>query len=328
VFEPQKRVLVTGATGFIGANLAHRLVRDGHEVHLLVRPADMDARWRLRTIWDACQVHAVELQELERVREIVTSVDPQWIFHLAAYGAYSSQSDVQRIVSTNYNGLVNLLEASVSTGFEAFVNAGTSSEYGWKDHAPLESELAEPNSHYAATKAAATTYCRFVAQHHRRNVSTLRLYSVFGPWEDPTRLLPTLILRGLQGELPPLVSPTIARDYVFVDDIVDAFICVAQTPPSDFGAVLNVGTGVQTTLREMVEQVRTLFHIDAEPSWGSMPDRAWDTDVWVCDPTSIQKTLGWKPAYDVEQGLRRLAEWMTSDDALLHRYESCRTPPR
>lgn len=328
MFESRKRILLTGSTGFIGANLAHRLVRDGHEVHLLVRPAEMDTRWRLSSIWSDCSIHTVELRQQERVEEIVTAVDPQWVFHLAAYGAYSSQRDVQRIVTTNYNGLVNLVEACLKTGFEAFVNAGTSSEYGWQDHAPVESELAEPNSHYAATKAAATTYCRFVAQQHQRNVSTLRLYSVFGPWEDPTRLIPTLVLRGLQGELPPLVSPTIARDYVYVDDVVDAFISVARTSVYDPGAIFNVGTGVQTTLEGLVEQVRTQFRITADPVWGSMPNRDWDTDIWVCDPTNIQEAIGWKPAYDVEQGLRELARWMTSDDALLRRYEACRTPPK
>ena len=86
---------------------------------------------------------------------IVIDIDPHWVFHLATYGAYSSQSDVQTIVTTNYNGTVNLVEACLETGFEAFVNAGSSSEYGYKDHAPVESELPEPNSHYAATKAAA-----------------------------------------------------------------------------------------------------------------------------------------------------------------------------
>ena len=128
------RVILTGASGFIGANLARRLLRDGSEVHLLVRPAE--ARWRLDTILDKVFVHEVALQQQELVESIVTRVDPDWVFHLAAYGSYSTQCDVQSIISTNYNGTVNLVEACLKTGFRAFVNAGSSSEYGYKNPRP------------------------------------------------------------------------------------------------------------------------------------------------------------------------------------------------
>ncbi|HVA07874.1 MAG TPA: NAD-dependent epimerase/dehydratase family protein [Acidimicrobiales bacterium] len=324
--DSRKRVLVTGATGFVGANLAHRLQRDGHEVHLIVRPAD--TRWRIDSVIDDVHLHEASLQERERVEEVVLQIDPEWVFHLATYGAYSSQRDVETIVTTNYNGTVNLVEACLKTGFEAFVGAGSSSEYGYKDHAPSESELTEPNSHYAATKAAATLYCRFTAQARQRRLSTLRFYSVFGPWEDPTRLLPTLLICGLRGELPPLVSPRIARDYVYVDDAVEALILTAKTPVEDLGAVFNVGTGRQTTLQELVGLVRTQLRVPAEPVWGSMTDRDWDTDIWVSDPMRIHRTIGWKPAFSLEDGLEQFARWIKSNPALRARYETCRTPPQ
>jgi nucleoside-diphosphate-sugar epimerase len=323
--ESAKRVILTGATGFIGANLTRRLLGDGHEVHLLVRPAE--DRWRVTSIADKVHLHTVALEQQERLEEIVTHVDPEWVFHLAAYGSYSSQQDVQTIVSTNYNGTVNLVEACLRTGFQAFVNAGSSSEYGLKDHAPNESEPVEPNSHYAATKAASTLYCRFTAHQQQRRLATLRLYSVFGPWEEPTRLIPTLILRALCGQLPHLVSPTVARDFVYVEDVVDAFIATATTPLDDLGPVFNVGTGIQTTLCQLIEVVRQRFAIEVEPEWGSMPDRHWDTDVWVSDPTSIQAELGWKPVYELGDGLQRFADWLRWDPAIHQHYETARTVP-
>jgi UDP-glucose 4-epimerase len=326
VSEDTKRALVTGATGFIGANLARRLVQDGHEVHLLVRPSE--TRWRIEGITDEVRLHEVALEQQELVEQIVTDIDPHWVFHLAAYGAYSSQREVQTIVTTNFNGTVNLLEACLKTGFESFVNAGSSSEYGYKDHAPPESELTEPNSHYAVSKAAATLYCRFTALQNERCISTLRLYSVFGPWEDPTRLLPTLMIYGLRGELPPLVSPMIARDYVYVDDAVEAFLLTAKAHGVDPGMVFNVGTGVQTTIRELVELVREQLTIGAQPKWGSMPDRDWDTDVWICDPTRIRETIGWKPARGLEEDLQRFADWITSDASIRKHYEIARGLPR
>jgi nucleoside-diphosphate-sugar epimerase len=324
--EVRKRVLITGATGFVGANLARRLVRDGHDVHLLVRPAD--TRWRIDEITNAVHLHEASLQVQDQVERVVTSVDPEWVFHLATYGAYSSQRDVNAIVTTNYNGTVNLVESCLKTGFEAFVNAGTSSEYGHKDHPPIESELTEPNSHYAATKAGATLYCRFTAQAQKRRLSTLRLYSVFGPWEEPTRLLPTLLTHGLRGELPPLVSPTIARDYVYVDDAVEAFVLAAQSPTEDLGAVFNVGTGVQTSLRELVEIVRAQLDIRVEPEWGSMADRDWDTDVWVSDPERIHAAIGWKPTLTLETRLQDFTDWIKANPEVRNRYETRRTPPQ
>ncbi len=326
VSERARRVLLTGATGFVGANLARRLVRDGHDVHLLVRPPD--TRWRIKEILDAVTLHECTLQDRARVQQLVTSIDPEWVFHLAAYGAYSSQRNVESIVTTNYNGTVNLVEACLETGFEAFVNAGTSSEYGYVDHAPLESELPQPNSHYATTKAAATLFCRYAAQSQRRRLTTLRLYSVFGPWEDPTRLLPALLVSGLRGGLPPLVSPTIARDYLYVDDAVEAFIRGASASGDDWGPIYNVGTGVQTSLAQLVELVRTQLSISAEPEWGSMPDREWDTDVWFSDSSLFRAVTGWSSSHTLAQGLRDFVEWITTNQSMRLYYETHRTPPQ
>jgi dolichol-phosphate mannosyltransferase len=303
-----RRVLVTGGTGFVGANLVRRLLHDGHRVHLLVRREH--AAWRLEGIRDDVELHEVSLGDLSALTALASNVRPEWVFHLAASGAYSWQQDLDRMVATNVAGTMNLVRACLGPGFDAFVNTGSSSEYGYKDHAPHEREWLEPNSHYAVTKAAATTFCRLTAQQKDVHVPTLRLYSVFGPWEEPNRLVPTLIVRGLEGTLPPLVDPDVARDYVFTDDVCDAYLRAATTPGQERGAVYNVGSGVQTTLREIVEAARTVIGIAAEPAWGSMPNRRWDTSVWVSDPRAIASALGWKATTSVEEGLRRTVAWM------------------
>jgi nucleoside-diphosphate-sugar epimerase len=216
---------------------------------------------------------------------------------------------------------VNLVEAGLRAGFAAFVNAGSSSEYGFKDHAPSEREWLEPNSHYAVSKAAATHVCRYTAQTRGVAIRTLRLYSVYGPWEEPARLMPTLVARGLRGELPPLVDPGIARDYVYADDVSDAFVRAAATSGQEPGAVYNVGSGVQTALGDVVEVARRVLGVAAEPSWGTMEARRWDTSIWVSDPRAIERALGWRAQRSFEDGFRRLVEWLRSEPSLLRRYQ-------
>src|SRR5438093_4515749 len=193
------RALVTGAAGFVGANLTRRLLADGHEVHLVMRPRSR--RWRIEELLGDVAVHEVDLEDVEGLVGAVRDARAEWIFHLGARGAYSWQTDVSEILRANVLGTANLLDAATRGGFAAFVHAGTSSEYGFKDHAPSEDELVEPASAYAVAKASATMLCRLFAQRGHRIV-VLRLYSLFGPWEEPGRLLPNLILRGLAGELP------------------------------------------------------------------------------------------------------------------------------
>ncbi len=304
--EP-KRVLVTGASGFVGANLVRRLLDDGHEVHALVRRGHR--AWRLAEVLPRLGKHEARLLDAPALRRLVAEVEPHWVFHLAAYGGYSSQDRYEEMVRTNVLGTMNLVEACAQRSFEGFVNAGSSSEYGFKDHAPPETEVIEPNGHYAITKAGATLFCQHVGRSRGLPIVTLRLYSVFGPFEEPSRLIPSLILRGLAGDLPPLVSPDTARDFVYVDDAVEAFVLAAGRARGQPGAIFNVGTGVQTTLGQAVDLARQELGVQAQPRWGSMLQRKWDTTKWVADIRKIQQTLGWHPKVSFAEGFRLTVKW-------------------
>ena len=297
------RALISGGTGFIGANLARRLLREGHDVHLLMRP-DSDP-WRVTELYDRLTTHTVD--SVERLKKNVRDIAADWVFNLAVYGAYPHQTDVDRMIDTNLRYATHLLESCLDIGFEAFVLAGSSSEYGLKDHAAHEDEVPEPNSAYAVTKLAATMYSRYAAQRTGANIKVLRLYSVFGPWEDFGRFLPRLITEALEGRLPPLANPENARDFVYVDDVCDAFI--AATSAVGRGGVFNIGTGKQTTLREAVDIVRQLLPTREQPQWGTMPSRSWDSVSWKADPTLARETLGWSARVAFPDGLQKMISW-------------------
>lgn len=302
-----KRIILTGASGFVGANLAENLINGGHEVHLLLR--DGFKPWRLEHILPHARVHLINLLDRDKLNNTLAAIRPDWIFHLAAFGAYSWQNDYTEAINTNYLSTVNLLEAGLKTGFEVFINTSSSSEYGIKDHAPTEDEFLEPNSYYAATKAASTLFCRYTAQHTQTPIFTLRLYSVYGPYEEPKRLIPALIINGLKGTLPPLVHPEVARDFIFSEDVCSAYLFIADSAGSlPVGSVYNVGTGLQTSLREVVSITRDIFSISDEPVWGTMGNRSWDTDVWVANNTKLLQA-GWTPIYDFRAGYLKTIEW-------------------
>lgn len=313
-----KRALLTGASGFVGANLARRLLRDGHEVHLLLRAGH--ASWRIAGIRNDVNVHVADIGDRSALTDLLWRVKPDWVFHLAVYGAYPSQRDWETMVQTNIVGTMNLVEAAASVGFEAFVNTGSSSEYGLKDHAPSETEWIDPDSHYAVTKASATLFCRYTARARRLTIPTLRLYSAYGPFEQPNRLIPTLLVNGFDGRLPSLVDPSIARDFTYVADVCEAYVLAAIHRPDDPGAVFNIGSGRQTTIGDIVQLVRRKLRIAEQPRWGSMPARDWDTVTWVANNERARLELKWSPEVDLAQGLDLTSEWLQSDDATLEEY--------
>jgi nucleoside-diphosphate-sugar epimerase len=314
-----KRALVTGAAGFVGANLVRHLLTSGHKVHIICRP-ESDF-WRLDDIKDDLVIHQVPLTNKEILTSTLEKIRPEWVFHLAAHGAYSWQNDLDCIISTNVLGTANLLYACAKTGCDAFVSAGSSSEYGYKDHAPKEDGWIEPNSEYAIAKAAATHFCRLYAQKRGLPTVVLRLYSIYGPYEDKGRLIPTIVEHGLQGKLPPLVDPVIARDFVYIEDAISAFMAAASQEIRP-GSIYNLGTGKQTTLREVVSVAREIFAIKEEPQWGSMPNRKWDTSVWVANNEKICRELNWRPKYSFKEGLAKTVQWH-KDHAKATTIQSC-----
>ncbi len=302
-----KRFLVSGAAGFVGCALTRRLLADGHEVHVLLKSST--PRWRLAGIESDLRRHEVNLEDEGAVRALVAKIRPDVIYHLATHGAYPTQPDADGIIQTNILGTWNLLKAAAHVDFELFVNTRSSSEYGFKDYAMRETDVLEPNSYYAVAKCAQTLLCQHVAKTEKRAIVTYRLFSVYGPYEEPSRLVPTVIRRCLQGQDLTLVSPETARDFVYVDDVVDCYLRFDALANLS-GEIFNIGTGVGSTVQQVVDHV--LRHTGARVAchWGAMPARIWDATTWVADCTKSARLLGWRPRTTLGDGLERTVEWM------------------
>ena len=301
-----KKILVTGATGFVGSCLARRLVHLGHRVDVIIR--DTSDTWRLESILDDLRVHEADLCDPESLERTIAEIRPEVVFHQAAYGTFSFQQDPGLVFRVNLLGTVNLLYACLRHGFERFVNTGSSSEYGVKTEPMRETDFPEPLGAYGVAKAAATMYCRSVGVENDAGVVNLRLFSPYGPWEDPRRLIPYVISSLLRGVSPRLSTPGSVRDFIFIDDVLDAYLRVMDTdlPPGD---ILNIGSGVQHTIGEVVEAILAATGSSVEPAWGAMDQQRPEPDSWVADIGKPEARLGWKPFTSLVDGVRSDVDW-------------------
>jgi nucleoside-diphosphate-sugar epimerase len=302
-----EQVFVTGGSGFVGACLVRALLKRGHKVHVLLRPNSRP--WRLIGVAGRLTIHRADLVDADGVAAAVRAAHPAAVFHLATHGAYESQADARAILATNVLGTLNLLEASAAAGVGTFIATGSSSEYGFRSEPMRESDRLEPNSVYAVAKAAESHLCSLWAQKWPMSVAVFRLFSVYGPWEEPSRLIPTLIHRSRAGLPLEMVSPDTARDFVYVDDVLGALLDLRSVSRLQ-GEVLNLGTGVETTMRDVVAAVTEIVGSRSEVRWGAMAARHWDSSRWCADCAKAKAVLGWEPRYSLRAGLARMAEWM------------------
>jgi nucleoside-diphosphate-sugar epimerase/glycosyltransferase involved in cell wall biosynthesis len=302
-------VLVLGGGGFVGANLVQRLLRARSDVIAVVRSLPA---WRLASL-DSSHLLEVDLTNIAEMRQMVEAVRPRTVLDCSAYGAYSFETDSEVIYRTNFNSLVTLVELLDKGLLAAFVHAGSSSEYGSNSAGPSEAAALVPNSHYAVSKAAAALFISYAGKTLGLPIVNLRLYSVYGPLEDASRLVPNLVKYGIEGRYPPFVSPETSRDFVYVGDVCEAFLlAAARLTPELYGDSFNIGSGVRTKIRDLAETAREVFGIEKPAEFGSMQGRAWDLDEWYAAPAKAASLLGWSAATSLADGLRLTADWVRS----------------
>jgi len=302
----KKVYLITGATGFIGSCLLRKLIAKNEDTHILLRKqANL---WRIRDLLRHTNIHFSNLSDVKSLSKIVEKIKPDVIYHLATYGAYSSQNDADICVKTNIMGTWNLLKASSKVDYELFVNTGSSSEYGFKKSPMREQNCLEPASYYAVTKCSQTLLCSYFAQENRKPIVTFRPFSVYGPYEDKGRFVPTLFKALYFHERMNLVSPRISRDWIYIDDMVEAYLLINKLKNYG-GEIFNIGTGAQKTIKQVVALASQVTREKCDLCWKKMKNRQWDTNYWVADISKAKKLLGWQPRINLYDGLSFTWEW-------------------
>lgn len=298
-----KKVFITGGFGFIGASLTKRLLKEGARVYLLKRK---EARTeRLAEVFKKTVLISGSLLEPVKLKADLQRINPDYIFHLASYGGHHSENKEEEILRVNFFGFFNLLEAVKNLFFKAMVNTGSSSEYGCKTKPMKETNLLEPASFYAVSKAGATHLCQHYSKNYNKNIVTVRPFTVYGPEDSPDKFIPTAISACLTGKVLNLVAETSRHDYIYIDDLVEGYL-KAATVKNISGEVFNLGTGKQYSNEEIVSLIEKTAGKKIKINKGAYQSHSWDTNFWVADITKAKRGLGWKPKVGVEEGLRKI----------------------
>jgi UDP-glucose 4-epimerase len=313
------RTLVTGAAGFIGSTLVDRLLRDGHQVVGIdnLTTGSMDnlgqALTGESTTGGRFTLVKNDIQSPELV-DVVAGVNPEVIFHLAAQvDLRASVTDPQFDARNNVLGTINLCEASRRMGVRKIVYAASGgSRYGAPTRLPVdESTPVGPLSPYAVAKLAGELYLGAYAGMYGLAPICLALANVYGPRQNPNGEAGVIALFGgalIDGRpLTVYGDGTAARDYVYVDDVVDAFVRAGEAPLSVSGTY-NIGTGRQTTVTEVHRMISSV--LDESPAPRYAPARTGDLRAIALDATKAQEDLGWKPAVDIAEGIQRTIQWL------------------
>ena len=304
-----KRIYITGATGFIGARLLKALLADGYEIGTMMR--DGSDSFRLTGTLGKISIFTGDLRDSDTVLRSIAEFRPDAILHLVTYYAIEHQpKDIGVMVDTNVKGTINLLEAARESGVKLFVNAGTCAVYEQKDRPITEEDRVSPQNLYAVTKLQAEEAVRFYALNYGVPGITLRLFPPYGPGDHDRRLIPYIIRSFEKGESPALTTGEQKWDFVYVDDIVEAFLAVVRSYPfKEPYDVINIGTGLPYSIRELVEKVMMMMDKNVALSWGAVPHRK--NEVWF-NSADIKKAgdiLKWSPATRLEDGLRQTIQF-------------------
>lgn len=310
-----RRVLVTGAGGFIGSHLVEALVRDGATVRAFVRYTSRgDYGWLEDMPADVFSEIDVYRGDLTNPEALVGAVaGEEVVLHLGALIPIPySYLHPREFVAANVEGTLNVLEAARRAEVERVVHTSTSEVYGTAQTVPIsEAHPLHPQSPYAATKVGADQIALSYQRSFGTPVVVARPFNTFGPRQSARAVIPTIITQALTRDVIELGATTTTRDFLYVEDTARGLMRCAATDGIE-GEVINLGTGTEVSIAEVAKRVFRLVGRDIPVALDEQRLRPADSEVerLVAGVDKARSLLAWKPAMDLDEGLRRTIEWM------------------
>lgn len=311
-----KRVLVTGAEGFIGSHLTERLVELGADVTALVQYNSFN-NWGWidtfdKNVLDSIKVETGDIRELDGMNRIIKGQEV--VFHLAALIAipYSYLSPMA-YVRTNVEGTVNVLEACRNHDVKKIIHTSTSETYGTALYVPIdEKHPMQGQSPYSASKIGADKMAESFYRSFNMPIATLRPFNTYGPRQSARAVIPTIISQILAGKKEiKLGSLTPTRDFNFVKDTAEAFVKVAESDKT-IGEVINAGSNYEISIGDTVKKIIDIIGKDVKILCDEeriRPEKSEVNRLWA-DNTKIKELTDWAPKYSIDEGLAETVDWI------------------
>jgi NAD dependent epimerase/dehydratase len=311
-----RRVLVTGAGGFIGSHLAERLAKAGAEVRAFVRYTSRgDHGWLEDVAPDAArsiEVFRGDLANPEAVQGAMNGCEA--VFHLGALIPIPySYRHPREFVTANAEGTLNVLEAARREEPARIVHTSTSEVYGTAQRVPIDEEHPlRPQSPYAASKVAADQLALSYQRSFGTPVVVARPFNTYGPRQSARAVIPTIATQALARDVVELGATSPTRDFLYVEDTAAGIVACSEADGVD-GEVVNLGTGSEISIDELAERILRLAGRDVPVSLDEQRLRPADSEVerLVADVAKARRLLDWEPRVDLDEGLRRTIEWLS-----------------
>jgi len=307
------KILVSGAGGFMGSHLTEYLVEQGHKVRVFVR-------YNSRNFWgwlekskyiDNIEIYSGDIRDYDSVYESVKGID--YVFHLAALiGIPYSYHSPLAYMKTNIEGIYNILQAARELKIKRVVHTSNSEVYGTAQYVPIdEKHPINPQSPYAASKASADYLAKSFYLSFDLSVTIVRPFNTFGPRQSARAVIPTIISQALNGKKEiKLGNLNSSRDFNYVLNTVEGIYKIGLHPDT-LGEVVNIGTGKDISIRDLVTLISKLTKVDLKVRVDSKRIRPEKSEIQrlVCDYSEANNLTGWKPCYTLEEGLEKTIAW-------------------
>lgn len=290
-----KKVLITGASGFLGSHLCERLCENNVEIHAISRTERTSHRNSLQW-WHG------NMEDIEVAQHLFHTIKPDVVFHLS--GMVTGAAGAELVLPT-FNSLlvstVNVLTVAAKTGCDRVISIASleEPESGQNEATPI--------SPYAAAKWASSAYSRMFHQLYQTPIVLVRPFMTYGPGQNVHKIIPSVTLSLLQSEAPKLASGQRQVDWIYIDDVISGMLAAAQVPHVE-GCTFDLGSGALVSIRSVVQQLTNLVNPQIEPLFGALPDRPVEK-VRVANTAYSYEKLGWQPVISLEAGLEHTVNW-------------------
>jgi nucleoside-diphosphate-sugar epimerase len=296
-------ILVTGASGFLGAHVVKACLDCGLEVSAGIRSDSI--AWRLQAITASTHRLDLNLTRPHTIQECLRLSKPDVIIHCAAYGVDFNHQDHSLAFQTNVAGVYHLIAEASACSVSRFIHIGSCFEYGDKDHPVHEDEVLKPYGIYGATKACGSLLALQLGRQFGLPTVVLRPFGLYGPLEASYRFIPQVIRACSIGTPVKLTSGDQIRDYTYVEDVAQAVIELALIKDFPSGEIFNIGSGQASSLRTLGERVSRLLGGHELLLWGALAHRPDEIRMLVSDSMRAAGRIGWSPKTGLEEGIMK-----------------------